>query len=402
MNLPKGLLWLSFSRRYMFSPKSHSVINIIAMVSVIAVAIPTAAMIILLGMFGGISRTIDELYSSVDADIEIIASRGQTFDGDSIAFDNITSVEGVAALAPYIEQSVIIATQQHRTTVKLRGVDSLYCDVLPINNFFVRGTMPSNTNQVVLGSGVAYVLRAQSVGYPVELYALNRKQISSILPSSGYSRKRASVSGVVVINAEIDENLVISDLGFAQDLLNYDNRLSGIAIRLETGADHDEVQYRLQDVVGEEFLVRTRAEKSASLNALISLERYAIILIGSFIAIVAAFSIVGAVIMLITDKRRDIATLRAMGGNSTLIKSIFVGEGLLLTLLGCAIGLTIGVGFVLGQKNFGWIKIPGNMVFESYPVELNVIDVVMVVAVVVVAGWLISRITVGAKLRRDE
>ena len=401
MNLQRGLLWLKFSRRYMFSPKSHSVINIIAMVSVIAAAIPTAAMIILLAMFGGISQTIERLYSSVDADIEIIASRGQTFESTQIDFEEILQVEGVECAAPFLEQSVVAATAQHRTTLKLRGIDSLYHHVLPINDFMVRGSaLNLAEGSIVLGTAAAQTLGARSINSSIELYALNRRQLSTLLPTSGFSRKRAEVAGVVSINAEIDETIAIAELGFTQSLLNYVGRISGIAVKLAEGANVKKVVNDIESVAGEEFTVRTRDEKSASLNALIRLERFAIILIGSFIAIVAAFSIVGAVVMLITDKRRDIATLRSMGGNQRLIRNIFVGEGVLLTLLGCIVGVIIGVGFTLGQQTFGWIKIPGNMVFESYPVELNASDVAMVALVVISAGWLISRMTVGAKLRR--
>ena len=394
-------MWLKFSRRYMFSPKSHSVINIIAMVSVIAAAIPTAAMIILLAMFGGISQTIERLYSSVDADIEIIASRGQTFESTQIDFEEILQVEGVECAAPFLEQSVVAATAQHRTTLKLRGIDSLYHHVLPINDFMVRGSLLNLTEgSIVLGTAAAQTLGARSINSSIELYALNRRQLSTLLPTSGFSRKRAEVAGVVSINAEIDETIAIAELGFTQSLLNYAGRISGIAVKLAEGTNVKKVVNDIESVAGEEFTVRTRDEKSASLNALIRLERFAIILIGSFIAVVAAFSIVGAVVMLITDKRRDIATLRSMGGNQRLIRNIFVGEGVLLTLLGCIVGVIIGVGFTLGQQTFGWIKIPGNMVFESYPVELNASDVAMVALVVISAGWLISRMTVGAKLRR--
>ena len=401
MNLQRGLLWLKFSRRYMFSPKSHSVINIIAMVSVIAAAIPTAAMIILLAMFGGISQTIERLYSSVDADIEIIASRGQTFESTQIDFEEILQVEGVECAAPFLEQSVVAATAQHRTTLKLRGIDSLYHHVLPINDFMVRGSaLNLAEGSIVLGTAAAQTLGARSINSSIELYALNRRQLSTLLPTSGFSRKRAEVAGVVSINAEIDETIAIAELGFTQSLLNYVGRISGIAVKLAEGANVKKVVKDIESVAGEEFRVRTRDEKSASLNALIRLERFAIILIGSFIAVVAAFSIVGAVVMLITDKRRDIATLRSMGGNQRLIRNIFIGEGVLLTLLGCIVGVIIGVGFTLGQQTFGWIKIPGNMVFESYPVELNASDVAMVALVVISAGWLISRMTVGAKLRR--
>lgn len=394
-------MWLKVARRYMFSPKSHSVINIISMVSVIAVAIPTAAMIILLAMFGGISQTIDTLYASVDADIEIIASRGQTFHEKAINIDELLSMEGIKHCAPYLEQSIVATTAQHRTTLTLRGIDSTYHSVLPVSDFVHRGSVYNLTpGKIVLGTAAAYTLGAQSVGHPLELYTLNRRQLSSLLPTSGFSRKKAEVAAVVSINSEIDAELALANLSFTQSLLNYPDRISGIAIKLDEGHNPEAVQHSIRAKLGEEFTIRTRDEKNASMNALIRLERFAIILIGSFIAIVAAFSIVGAVIMLITEKRRDIATLRSMGGDERLIRNIFVGEGVLLTLTGCLIGLGIGIGFSLGQDHFGWVKIPGNMIFESYPVELAAGDVAMVAAVVLLTGWIISRLTVGAKLRR--
>lgn len=392
-------MWFKFSRRYMFSPKSHSVINIIALVSVIAVAIPTAAMIILLAMFGGLSRTIESIYSAVDADIEIIASRGQTFDVESLDYDKILQNEAVAEAATYLEQSVMAATKSRRTTVMLRGVDSMYMQVLPIADFVVRGSANSlSYGALLLGTAAASNLGIPSNDYPVELYALNRRQLSTLLPTSGISRHETVLGGVVSANAEIDETLALVNLATAERLLNYEGRRSGVVVKLTKGSDAESVQQELQSVVGEEFTVRTREQKSASMNALIRLERFAIILIGSFIAIIAAFAIVGAVVMLITEKRRDIATLRSMGAKKSLVRDIFIGQGMLLTLAGCAIGLIIGVGFSLGQQHFGWIKIPGNMVFESYPVELSALDTLLVVAIIIAAGWIISQITVRAKL----
>ena len=393
------MLWFKFSRRYMFSPKSHSVINIIALVSVIAVAIPTAAMIILLAMFGGLSRTIESIYSAVDADIEIIASRGQTFDVEGLDYDKILQNEAVAEAATYLEQSVMAATKSRRTTVMLRGVDSMYMQVLPIADFVVRGSANSlSYGALLLGTAAASNLGIPSNDYPVELYALNRRQLSTLLPTSGISRHETVLGGVVSANAEIDETLALVNLATAERLLNYEGRRSGVVVKLTKGSDAESVQQELQSVVGEKFVVRTREQKSASMNALIRLERFAIILIGSFIAIIAAFAIVGAVVMLITEKRRDIATLRSMGAKKSLVRDIFIGQGMLLTLAGCAIGLIIGVGFSLGQQHFGWIKIPGNMVFESYPVELSALDTLLVVAIIIAAGWIISQITVRAKL----
>ena len=397
------MLWLKFSRRYMFSPKSHSVINIIAMVSVVAVAIPTAAMIILLAMFGGLSRTIETIYSAVDADIEIIANRGQTFSSDSVDIELIRATDGVVAAAPYLEQSIMVATSSRRCTVRLRGVDSTYMEVLPISDFVVRGSIDAlSQGNILLGTAASSSLGIPNVNYPVELYALNRKQLSTLLPTEGISRHSCQLGGVISANAEIDATFAMVDIDIAETLLNYEDKLSGVAIKVEDREQIDEVKRALQEIVGKELTVRTREEKSVEMNSLIRLEKFAIILIGTFIAIIAAFAIVGAVVMLITDKRRDISTLRSMGASRGLIHKIFVGEGALLTLVGAAIGTTIGVGFSLGQEHFGWIKIPGNMVFESYPIELTAVDTLLVLGIVIVAGLSISHLTVRARLSNEN
>ena len=378
-------------------------INIIAMVSMVAVAIPTAAMIILLAMFGGLSRTIETIYSAVDADIEIIANRGQTFSSDSVDIELIRATEGVVAAAPYLEQSVMVATSSRRCTVRLRGVDSTYMEVLPISDFVVRGSVDAlSQGNILLGTAASGSLGIPNVNYPVELYALNRKQLSTLLPTGGISRHSCQLGGVVSVNAEIDATFAMVDIDIAEKLLNYEDKLSGVAIKVEDREQIEGVKRVLQEIVGEHLTVRTREEKSVEMNSLIRLEKFAIILIGTFIAIIAAFAIVGAVVMLITDKRRDISTLRSMGASRGLIHKIFVGEGALLTLVGAAIGTTIGVGFSLGQEHFGWIKIPGNMVFESYPIELTVADTLLVLGIVIVAGLSISHLTVRARLRNED
>ena len=373
------------------------------MVSMVAVAIPTAAMIILLAMFGGLSRTIETIYSAVDADIEIIANRGQTFSSNAVDIELIRATEGVIAAAPYLEQSVMVATSSRRCTVRLRGVDSTYMEVLPISDFVIRGSVDAlSQGNILLGTAASGSLGIPNVNYPVELYALNRKQLSTLLPTGGISRHSCQLGGVVSANAEIDATFAMVDIDIAEKLLNYEDKLSGVAIKVEDIELIEGVKRVLQEIVGEHLTVRTREEKSVEMNSLIRLEKFAIILIGTFIAIIAAFAIVGAVVMLITDKRRDISTLRSMGASRGLIHKIFVGEGALLTLVGAAIGTTIGVGFSLGQEHFGWIKIPGNMVFESYPIELTVADTLLVLGIVIVAGLSISHLTVRARLRNED
>lgn len=397
------MLWFRFALRYMFSPKSHSVINIIASVSVIAVVVPTAAMIILLAMFDGLSSTIDDLYSAVDGDIEVVAARGQTFAEDSIPLDELRRIDGVEAVAPYLEQSVMASAAGRRTTIKLRGIDKEYSDVVPIEEHVVNGSYNSlGDGDIILGGVVAAELGAYGIGTRIELYALNRKQISTVLPTGGISRTHSNLGGVVATNNDIDATLALYDLRLTQQLLNYADKLSTVAIRCREGADVERLCDEIAEVVGTEFEVRTRDQKNASMNAILRMERFAIVLIGSFIALVAAFSIVGAVVMLIADKQRDMLTLRALGGNRTLVRRIFVGEGMLLTTVGCIIGLLLGIGFALGQQHYGWIKIPGSMILESYPIELNIQSVVLVALLVIALGWIVTRLAVGVALRRNQ
>lgn len=398
------MLWSKFARRYMFSPKSHSVINIIVAVSLVAVAVPTAALVVLLAVFNGLSATIESLYSSVDADIEIVAQRGQTFDEASIDLDSILAIEGVVAAAPYIEQSVMLSAGDSHTAVALRGIDSLYTRALPIASLVGRGSIDAATDgDMVLGYGLASDIGIYNLGSEISLYALNRKQISTLLPMSGLSKSRAQLGGIIDSNADIDATIAFTSIDHLQRLANYPDRLTGIVVDIDERGDSEAICEALRGCVGDDFSVRTREEKNASMNAILRMEKVAVLLIGALIAIVAALSIVGSVVMLLTDKQRDIATLRAMGADRGLIRNIFVGEGILLTLLGTAVGTAVGVALSLGQEHFGWVGMPdGGSIIESYPVDLQLSDTLLVVAIFLVVGIVVARLTVAHTLRKKR
>lgn len=395
------MLWSNFARRYMFSPKSHSVINIIAFVSLVAVVVPTAAMIILLAMFSGLTKTIDSLTMATDADIEVVAARGSSFDTEEVDREAVARIEGVEQVASYVEQSVIATSAGRRIPITLRGVDSTYFAVVPVEQYLYAGRVEAiRSGDVVLGASLASSLAAYGMGTEIELYALNRKQISTLLPMSGISRMTTRLGGIVSANAEINSSLAIAELLRVQRLLNYDGRITALVVDVRDGKDIASVEREIERIVGKEFDVVTRDERNASMNAILRMEKFAIMLIGILIALVATFSIVGSVVMLITEKQRDIATLRAIGAKRSLIRRIFVGEGALLTLTGVVLGVVLGVGLALGQKHYGWVKIPGGGMLESYPVDIVTTDVATVAIAVAVIGWAVSHLTVRAKLKK--
>lgn len=395
------MLWSKFARRYMFSPKSHSVINIIAFVSLIAVAVPTAAMIILLAMFAGLTATVEELTTATDADIEIVAKRGGTFEADSIDHASLASLEGVEHISAYVEQSVIATAAGRRVPIPLRGVDTTYFDVMSVEHYLYHGRLESiRAGDMLLGASLASSLAAYGTGTEIELYALNRKQVSTLLPISGFSRMTTRLGGVIHANNDINSTLALAELGRVQRLLDYEGRITALAIAVSSDARIEDVECSIERLVGDELDVVTRSEQNASMNAILRMEKFAILLIGLMIVLVATFAIVGSVIMLITEKQGDISTLRALGGRRSLIRRIFVGEGALLTLTGVLIGAILGITLSLGQQHYGWVKIPGGGVLESYPVELIASDVVMVIIAVMLMGWGVAYLTVRAKLKK--
>lgn len=394
------MLWGRFALRYMFSPKSHSVINIIAWVSLVAVAVPTAAMIILLAMFDGLTGSINTLNTAIDADIEIVAKRGQTFDEQSIDIEALYQMDGVEAIAPYIEQSVMASAAGRHYPIYIRGVDMRYFEVMTLDSYIARGSKEAITSgDIILGSALASSLGAYGIGTEIELYALNRKQLSTLLPTSGVSKLSTRLGGVVSANNEINESVALVELTSAQELLNHKDRYSCIAIKLGDSADISRMSECISNIVGDEYDVVTRHRKNASIDAILRMEKFAIVLIGALIALVAAFAIVGTVVMLITEKSRDIATLRAMGASRKLICRIFVGEGVLLTAAGTLLGAVLGIAFTLVQQIWGVVKIPGGSIFEAYPVSLSAVDVILVISIVMAMGATVSTLTVRSRFR---
>ena len=390
------MLWSHIARRYMFSPKSHSTINIIAAVSIIAVAIPTAAMIILLSMFNGLSSTIEELYSTIDADMEIVANEGQTFRCSAIDRDAIGSIEGISSMTFYLEQSVILSANGRRSTVQLRGIDTSYTDVFSLDSHIQYGNMKAiDRGDILLGSIAAGQISAHNIGCEIEMFALNRKQVSTVLPMSGISHLKTHLGGIVITNADIDATLALISLPQAQQLLNYKDRVTTIALKTTPNADIEELRGMVQSMVGDDFRVITRNEKHASMNDIINMERFVIILIGSLIALVATFAMVGSVVMLI-------AILKSMGASESLVRKIFTGEGMMLCGIGCAIGIAIGLTFCLLQQQLGIIRMPAEMVVEYYPVDIELIDTLLVAGVILCTGLLVTYISVKATLNRNR
>lgn len=392
--------------RYIRSRKSHSVINIISGVSVMAMATPVAAMIVLLSVFNGLEGMVRQLYRAVDPDITVTPAEGTTFAVADVDTAALRAVGGVEALSFVLEQGAMAEAGGRMTITSVKGVDGAYADVVPIAGQVFAGTFTVALDEqdcIVAGHGVAQELQLsrQATGAPVRLYAINRARISSLLPVGGYTRREMPVAGIYAVDEQTGER-VLTSLRAAQRLFNYPGRASGIEVRVAEGADADAVARRLQAAAGEGMRVLTR-EQGNSIYRLMALEKWGVFLVAALVLAVASLSIVGTLVMVIIDKRDEIRTLRTMGADSRLVRGIFTGEGELLAAVSLVAGLAAGVLLTLAQQYWGVVRIDAQtLMIDAYPVELHLADVLLTAAAYSAVAWSIVRLTVNGMLNAKQ
>lgn len=390
------MLSLLFARRYLFSKKSHSVINIIAGVSLLSVAMPVAAMIILLSVFNGFESLVKSMASTFDADLTVSAMRGSSFECERIDTLKISQIEGVEAVSFVAEQSVMLEYKGRQMTASLRGVDDNYTSVLEIDKAISSGrylVRLGDYDRLVLGRGVAHTLGLRSLAEPVNIYSLRRNSFSTLLPIDGYKSCEAEVEGIFSLDAEAEQRYILGSLRQARQLFEMPSAATALVVRCGD-KELDRVKSEIEQIVGEEFEVKSRYQLDPTFYDIMTYEKWGIFFISLMVLIIAAFSIVGTLSMLIIEKRDEQITLRAMGADHRLITRIFIGEGLLIGAIGGAIGIAIGVGVTLAQQHLGIVKLPvESFAVRSYPVELRIADLVAVIVAYIGVVGVISTLT---------
>ena len=406
-NVPEiAMLPQFFARRYLFSPKSRSVVNLISGLSVAAVAMPFAAMIVLLSVFNGFESLVKSMCSAFDADLTVSARQGQTFAADAVDTAALRRIPGVAAMSFVLEESALLEHGDRQATATVRGVDDAYEAVFPLSDAVAAGeyrVRVGDLERLVIGQSMAYMLGVRTLAdADVGVYAVRRGSFSSLLPFDNYTRRTIPLGGVYTLDLETERTYVLASLRMAQELFSRPGRVSGLVVRLRDGADAVQVRDAVAQQLGGDYRVRTRYELRASFYRIMTYEKWGIFFISLLVLVVASFSVVGSLAMLIVEKRRDIGTLRALGADTTLVRSIFRSEGLLICALGAALGVVLGVGATLLQQHFGLIEIPAEtFLTKSYPVEFRPGDLAAVLAAFGAVACVISNITVRSMIKTN-
>ena len=398
---------LFFARRYLFSKKSHSVINIVSGVSAFSVAIPVMAMVILLSVFNGFEGLIKSMYRSFEPDIRITPVRGKVFPIDSLPRERFLAIDGVRDAAYALEDNAVFEYRDRQAFGTMCGVDSLYRQVVPLDSLRTEGVFQlqfGDFPEAYVGQGMAYALGIRvNLNSPISVYVPRRGRVSPLLPYSFYKKQNIFPSGVFALEAEVDGKYVIVPLHFAQELLDYPGQASSVAIRLEADASPQWVQQQIGQWLGDDYKIQSRYQQKESFYRIMMYEKWGIYFIILLVLVIASFSLIGSLVMLIIEKRKDSQTLVTMGADTKLLRKIFVAEGMLIYLIGAGGGLLLGVALALAQQHFGFLKLSGEtFLIDAYPVEVHPSDLAWVIVTFVSVSYLISVLTVRAMIPKKE
>ena len=388
--------------RYLFARKSHNVINVISAISVVGMAIGTAALTIILSIYNGFDSLVRDMMGNLEPDILITPSKGKVFVPEGECYDWIYAQESVASMCTVLQEQVFISYDGHQGVAIAKGMDSVAQEESPIRENIRDGKFEFRHGDIpegVVGVGLAYKMGINPRFLaPIQLYYPSRtRKLSPSSPSSSIEYINIWPSGLFSINSEIDNSYILLDIDKMRELMEYSGEeVSAVEIRMKEGCEARELKRVMDGIserLGEDFTVSDRFRQNESLYKMMKYEKASIYLILIFVILIIGLNIHASLSMLIIEKREDISTLRAMGAGEKLIRRVFVLEGWFISLLGLAIGLLMGLAFCLLQQRFGLISMPGNFVIQAYPVVLKGSDLLITALSVAILGYLIATFT---------
>jgi lipoprotein-releasing system permease protein len=388
-----------FAWRYFKAKKSTNAINIISWISVVAMLFGTAALILVLSVFNGFEDLVKGLYSSFYPDLKIGPAAGKQLTLTTEQLQKIRSVKGIKAVSLVVEERAFLKNGESQSMISLKGVDSNYTRVTTVADHIVSGNFNTGTADeplLVLGSGIenAVAVQADRNIFPLTVYLPRKGEVDLSDPIRSLATDTVNTSGTFVIQQDFDNKYVLTNVDFVKMMLSMPpDAYNAAEIALTSTADEESVQGSLQKILGSNYAVQTRYEQNKSLYSIMQMEKWVIYAILSLILVVAAFNMIGALTMLVLEKREDIGVLHAIGASRNFIKQIFLSEGLLLATIGGGVGMLLALLIALAQQHLHLVSLQGDTFMISYfPVKINPWDFLLVGSTVLVISLIAAYI----------
>lgn len=389
---------LYIARRYLFAKKSHNVINVISAISAAGMAIGTAALILILSIYNGFDRIIEDNMSDLQADILVTRADGRRFIPEGEGLDSLYGMAQIRSVSEILEDNVAISYGDRQGIARAKGVDAVFEETSPLAGHVTAGVFSLHDAEMPvasMGVGLAHEMgiNPRFLEKMTMYYPRSGPYIPLTGPMSSLNSVKISVSSLFSINSTTDSELIVLPIGTLRTLLGAGEAVSGLELRTHGPADKSLVK-SIGDLLGEDFKVQDRYMQNPAIYKMMKYEKLAIYAILIFVVIIIAFNIFGSLSMLIIEKRDDMQTLRAMGAGEGLVKRIFLLEGWMISLVGLAAGLVSGIVLALLQQHFGIVKMPDGFFISAYPAVLRFADVLWTAAGVALTGFMISFLSV--------
>ena len=394
---------LLFAWRYFRAKKSTNAINIIAWVSMAAIVVGAASLILVLSVFNGFEDLVKSLYTSFYPDLKISPSSGKSLVLTPDQLRQLSGWKGVHALCLVAEDEVMVQNGENQTLVNLKGVDSNFTQVTRVASKVERGSFDLGTGDhplAVLGAGIenSLALEADKALVPLSVYFFRKGAPDySADPLSSINNESMATSGVFRIQQDFDDHYAITNLDFVKRMMGLQpNEYSEVELSLDEPDQGPVVKPALQQLLGKDYQVQTRYEQNQNLYNVMRTEKWVIYVVLTLILAVAAFNMVGALTMLVWEKQKDIHVLKALGASNGMVQKIFLSEGVLLAMMGGLGGILIAAIICGLQIRYKLVPlVGGSFLIDYYPVKLVAMDFVLVLSTILVvallASWLPAR-----------
>jgi lipoprotein-releasing system permease protein len=388
-----------FALRYIFSKKSTNAINVITWISMLGMMVGAFALIVVLSVFNGFEGLVLSLYNSFYPDMEVTAITGKNFEENPAVMKRILKLDGVYALSRVLEENAYLEYGDQAQLGAIKGVDENYNKVTTVSHYVRDGNFTlrdSSLNYAVIGANIAIPLNinVDRSMEPLRITVPRRGVKTAFIPEEEFNTMTIIPGGIFSIQQEFDSKYVFVSLNFARQLLDLDNRVSGYEIKLKDGADIEKTRQQIAAIVGTGFKVKNRYEQKADTYRIMKIERWVTTAILAFIILIISFNIIGSLTMLVLEKAKDISIIKAMGGNATLIRRIYLLNGMLASTIGAGIGLLLGYAVCLLQMKFHLLKLTNggdsSFVIDYYPVVLKWTDPLVTIAIIISVSLLAS------------
>ncbi|MGZ4044592.1 MAG: FtsX-like permease family protein [Bacteroidia bacterium] len=379
------------ARRYLISKKSNNAINIISWISIIAIALTTGALIVILSAMNGLTGTVANLYNVFEPDLKVTAAKGKYFEASDDLIKKIKNIDGIKYVSRTLMDKALLKNVEKQALVSIKGIDASFNKITQIDSAVVDGIYgidDATKNRILLGRGIANQLEINIREYVNELAMFSpvKGKSESLNPEDNLNQVYVTPSGIFSLNEELDYQFAFVNIETARKLFDEPKRISA----LEIACDNNKVassQQELKTLLGADFIVKNRYQLNDVLFKSLETEKLATFIILAFILIIATFNIIGALTMLIIEKRKDIKTLYSMGADLSLIRNIFMREGFLITGVGAIIGLVLGLGVCWLQIKFHFVKFGDEFVVPYYPIELQLKDFIWIFGLIMLIGF---------------